>query len=106
MAVSQLADVALYYEVVGEGPPLLFIHGLGSRTHDWVYQVVLFGGYYRTITFDLRGHGQSSKPPGPYSIPQLAADAAGLLAVNLKSVVSQAVELPDSVVNRAAQVFD
>lgn len=79
MAVCQLADIALYYEVVGEGPPLLFIHGLGSSTHDWIYQVVLFGGYYRTITFDLRGHGQSSKPPGPYSIPQLAGDAAGLL---------------------------
>lgn len=79
MAVCQLADVALYYEVVGEGPPLLFIHGLGSSTHDWIYQGVLFGGYYRVITFDLRGHGQSSKPPGPYSVPQLAGDAADLL---------------------------
>lgn len=69
----------LYYEIHGTGQPLLLIHGLGSSTRDWEYQVPEFSKSYQVITFDLRGHGRSDKPPGPYGIPMFAADAAGLL---------------------------
>jgi pimeloyl-ACP methyl ester carboxylesterase len=69
----------LYYEEQGEGPTLVFIHGLGSSTRDWEYQVPEFARHYRVITFDLRGHGQSDKPAGPYTMPMLASDLAGLL---------------------------
>lgn len=74
-----VGDIGLYYEATGEGQPLLFIHGLGSSTREWEPQVAEFAKQFRVITFDLRGHGQSDKPPGPYSIPLFAADAAGLL---------------------------
>jgi len=44
-----------------------------------MFQVPDFAARYRTITFDNRGVGRSSKPPGPYTIHQMADDAAGLL---------------------------
>jgi 3-oxoadipate enol-lactonase len=79
MSTVQSNGINLYYEVHGEGQPLLFIHGLGSSTRDWEFQVPEFSRSYQVITFDLRGHGQSDKPAGPYSVPMFAADLAGLL---------------------------
>jgi pimeloyl-ACP methyl ester carboxylesterase len=75
----RVADIDIYYEIEGEGEPLLFIHGLGSSTRDWQRQTAAFRLDYRVITFDLRGHGNSDKPPGPYSIPLFAADTVALM---------------------------
>lgn len=72
-------DVRLYYEEHGSGPPLLFLHGLGSSHRDWWRQVGTFSDRYRVLTADLRGHGRSEKPSGPYSIPLFADDTAALL---------------------------
>ena len=58
---------------------MVFIHGLGSSARDWEFQAAEFSKAYRVITFDLRGHGQSDKPAGPYSMALFAADTAGLL---------------------------
>jgi 3-oxoadipate enol-lactonase len=69
----------LHYEAHGEGQPIVFIHGLGSSTRDWEFQVPEFSKSYMVITFDLRGHGQSDKPAGPYRIPMFASDLVGLL---------------------------
>ncbi len=70
----------LYYEMSGTGEPLVFIHGLGSSTRDWEPQVAEFSKSYQVITLDLRGHGRSDKPAGPYQMAMFAADTAGLLA--------------------------
>ena len=72
-------DIDLYYEISGQGQPLLFIHGLGSSTRDWERQATFFSRHYQVITFDLRGHGKSDKPPGPYSVELFTADTAGLI---------------------------
>lgn len=74
-----IGDVDLYYEVAGRGAPLLFIHGLGSSSRDWRRQIAHFAEHYRVLTYDARGHGRSSKPPGPYSVELFAADAAELI---------------------------
>ncbi len=74
-----LNDVSLYYESTGHGQPLVFIHGLGSSTRDWEAQVPKFAKACQVITFDQRGHGQSDKPAGPYTISMFAADTANLL---------------------------
>jgi 3-oxoadipate enol-lactonase len=58
---------------------LLLIHGLGSSARNWELQVNYFAEKYRVITYDVRGHGRSSKPPGPYSMRTFAEDAAALL---------------------------
>jgi pimeloyl-ACP methyl ester carboxylesterase len=79
MPILRIRDIHLYYETTGQGEPLLFIHGLGSSTRDWERQVAFFCRRYQVITFDVRGHGKSDKPPGPYSVRLFAADAGALI---------------------------
>jgi len=69
----------IYYEIIGQGDPLLFIHGLGSSSRDWQDQIDSFSKTHQVIVFDVRGHGQSDKPDGPYSIPLFAKDTALLI---------------------------
>ena len=78
MPTIQINGIAEHYEIFGQGQPILFIHGLGSSSRDWEYQIDYFSKMYRVITIDVRGHGQSDKPPGPYSVPLFAADTAKL----------------------------
>ncbi len=61
------------------GEPVLFIHGLGADADSWKWQIPWFAHRNRVITFDLRGHGRSSKPPGTYGIDQFAGDTAALI---------------------------
>jgi 3-oxoadipate enol-lactonase len=79
MSHCQCGELTLYYEVHGEGPALLLIAGLGGGTWSWHGQVPYFRGTYRTITFDNRGAGRSSMPPGPYQMRQFAEDARCLI---------------------------
>ena len=79
MPVLNLPNLNLYYEVSGDGPPLLLIHGLGSSSRDWEKQVEPFAKDFQVITLDLRGHGQSGKPPGPYNIKMFADDTVALI---------------------------
>src|SRR5947208_16902105 len=68
IGVSMFADVngiRLYYESQGDGPPVVLVHGLGLSGDIWRYQAPALAQRYRVITLDTRGHGQSSKPPGP-----------------------------------------
>jgi len=79
MPILNLDDIKLYYEIQGAGDPLLLIHGLGSSSRDWELQMGFFSQQYRVIVFDVRGHGKSDKPPGPYSISLFTTDTAKLL---------------------------
>ena len=80
MATFKRAELEIFYEMCGQGPPLLLIHGLGSSSRDWEKQVPALEDSYRVITVDLRGHGCSGKPPGPYSIELFAEDVAALIS--------------------------
>jgi 3-oxoadipate enol-lactonase len=79
MPTLPIGDIHLFCEISGQGPPILFIHGLGSSARDWELQVASFSDQYQVVTFDVRGHGQSDKPPGPYGIPLFATDTAELI---------------------------
>lgn len=79
MAIVNSNGIDLYYETAGQGAAVLLLHGLGSRSEDWQLQIPVFARQYRVITADMRGHGRSAKPPGPYSVPMMAADVLGLL---------------------------
>ncbi len=76
---ASIHGIKLHYESAGEGDPVLFIHGLGSSVLDWEYQIPAFAPSYRAIAMDVRGHGRSEKPAGPYSVQQFASDAVELL---------------------------
>jgi 3-oxoadipate enol-lactonase len=75
----QVDDIGLYCEVAGQGEPVLFLHGLGSSSAAWEFQRQAFASEYQLIMPDIRGHGRSDKPPGPYSMILLAADIVSLL---------------------------
>jgi 3-oxoadipate enol-lactonase len=79
MVTHSTNPVDLAYGEAGQGPPLVLLHGLGSSRNDWLLQLLAFVPRYRTVAVDLRGHGSSPKPPGPYGIPLLATDVARLL---------------------------
>ena len=68
----------LYYEVHGEGEPLLCVMGLSADTLAWMLQVPAFSAKHKTIVFDNRDVGQSSLAEGPYSIADMGRDALAL----------------------------
>jgi 3-oxoadipate enol-lactonase len=69
----------IYWDEEGDGAPLLLIMGLGWTSHAWHRTRPVLTEKYRTIALDNRGVGRSEAPPGPYSIAQMAADAAAVL---------------------------
>ncbi len=79
MPKEKVKDIEMFYEITGKGEHLLLIHGLGSSTRDWEEQVPIFAQKYQVITIDLRGHGKTDKPKGPYSMRIFAEDIAELL---------------------------
>ncbi|MDH5508319.1 MAG: alpha/beta hydrolase, partial [Anaerolineae bacterium] len=79
MPKIDLDGLETHYQITGQGDPLIFIHGLGSSGRDWEQQVEHFSKSYRVVTYDVRGHGLTAKPKGPYSVPMFAADAAALI---------------------------
>ena len=80
---SDIADIS--YDVAGEGPPVLLIHGFASNARvnwwdtGWVKTLNESG--YQAITFDNRGHGMSTKlyDQAAYPAPEMAEDARRLL---------------------------
>jgi len=79
MPHCRVNDITMHYDLQGSGPPLLLVHGLGSSHKDWFAQKDFFKQTHTVVAPDLRGHGATEKPPGPYSIPQMARDLAALL---------------------------
>jgi 3-oxoadipate enol-lactonase len=77
---ANFADVngaQLYYQVSGEGDPLLLLHAGVADNRMWDDQVGAFSQRYMVIRFDMRGFGQSAVPPGPISSHE---DVVGLLS--------------------------
>ncbi|GAA4252620.1 alpha/beta fold hydrolase [Dactylosporangium darangshiense] len=70
-------DLAVH-DVPGSGPAVVLLHGLAS-THRWWDLVADRLPGRRVVRIDHRGHGQSSTPPGGYTIQTLAADTAAVL---------------------------
>lgn len=79
MPTIKVNDINMYYEIRGEGEPLLLIAGLG--TDQSIYEPIIrrLSQKYRVISFDNRGVGRTDKPDIPYTIEMMANDTAGLL---------------------------
>jgi len=73
------SGVALQTIDRGTGPTVILIHGLGGQGADWTPQIDHLASRFRVLAPDLRGHGQSPKPAGPYAMRDLAADVAALI---------------------------
>ncbi len=78
MPYGKVGDIKLYYEVHGDGPPVVLIPGLGADTRLFFNVVPLLATSHQVVVVDPRGGGQSDKPTGDYCIEQMAEDVAGL----------------------------
>jgi len=81
MAKLDRDGVNLYFEVHGDGPPLLLTHGFSATSQMWRGQIEPFSKHYKLIIWDMRGHGQSDYPEdlAAYSEAHTVADMAALL---------------------------
>jgi 3-oxoadipate enol-lactonase len=75
-------DYSIHYTLEGpaEAPLLLLSNSLGADLSMWDAQAAEFSKRYRVLRYDNRGHGQSTAPKAPYSLEEVANDAALLLA--------------------------
>lgn len=90
MARLNRDGVEIYYEVHGEGPPLLLTHGFSATAQMWKGQIDSLAPHFQLITWDMRGHGQSDYPadPAAYSEEATVADMAAILdAVGAKDAI-------------------
>jgi 3-oxoadipate enol-lactonase len=80
--------VRLAYEELGAGDPLVFVHGLAYDRRGFGPLPRLLAEDFRVVLVDNRGVGDSDTPPGPYSVPEMAAvlDAAGVERANVFGV--------------------
>ncbi|RJG06689.1 3-oxoadipate enol-lactonase [Noviherbaspirillum cavernae] len=73
--------VRLHYQIDGleEGPWLILSNSLGTQLDMWAPQMPALRKRFRVLRYDTRGHGQSSVPPGPYTIAKLGDDVIALM---------------------------
>lgn len=78
-SVRATDGIALHVEESGSGPTVVLVQGLGYAAWAWRPQVDALAGSARAVVMDNRGTGRSDKPPGPYSIDQMADDVAAVV---------------------------
>jgi pimeloyl-ACP methyl ester carboxylesterase len=65
--VAELNGANLWYEVAGDGPPVVFVHEAIGDSRLWDGQWGAFSARFRSLRFDFRGFGQSQLPGGSFS---------------------------------------
>jgi len=111
MPKAELGDIEMYYEERGSGEAVLLVPASWWPSDTWNVTVVPFlSQRFRTIIFDCRGTGRTSKPKEGYTVTQFARDAIALLqhlgvnrchavgfALGGQIVQAMAIERPDLV---------
>lgn len=77
--VASVGKLQLRYVDVGEGAPVILIHGLAGDCHGWFPLVESLRRRYRVIAFDNRGAGGSTQLDEPVTMADLAGDTFGLM---------------------------
>ncbi|MDZ7700162.1 MAG: alpha/beta fold hydrolase [Deltaproteobacteria bacterium] len=81
MMKVEVNGIHINVEISGkaDGPPVVLSHSLGSGMVMWGPQLDALEPDYRVVCYDMRGHGKSHAPEGPYTLDMLAGDVVGLL---------------------------
>lgn len=77
--VANVRGCPLAYRVVGDGPPVLFVQGVGLHGDGWTPQTDGLAGRFRCLTFDNRGMGRSVPAGEPITVAGMADDAAAVM---------------------------
>lgn len=75
----QINGIDVYYEVYGQGDPVILLHGGLANGTYWANQIPVFAAKYQLIVMDSRGHGRSSFDEQPISYALMASDVLGLM---------------------------
>jgi pimeloyl-ACP methyl ester carboxylesterase len=67
------------FNIAGQGPPVVLIHGVAGRAAQWDETMLLLAERHTVIAPDLLGHGESAKPRGDYSLGAFASGVRDLL---------------------------
>jgi len=80
MPFADLPHARIHYALSGHStnPALILSNSLGTSFSMWDAQAPSFEKNFYLLRYDMRGHGQSSVTPPPYSVPELAADVLAL----------------------------
>jgi pimeloyl-ACP methyl ester carboxylesterase len=76
---ADLDGVTLHYLTAGEGRPVVLLHGIPQSSHEWRHVIPRLTERYRVVAPDLRGLGDSSRPPRGYDKRTIANDVWRLL---------------------------
>src|SRR5271165_5206816 len=72
-------DAEIFYEVFGNGPPVVLLHPFPANHDLWKPAAQVLASRYRVILPDLRGHGDSGIGEGPATMEKHAADLARVM---------------------------
>ncbi len=78
-----VGEISMAAHVVGEGTPVILLHGFPENSHSWRHQLTaLADAGYRAVAPDLRGYGETDAPGdvADYAFPKLVGDIVGLMA--------------------------
>ena len=79
MPWSRSNGLNIYYEVAGEGPPLVLLHANPFDHTMWLYQIAHFSRRFTVVAVDLRGYGRSDKPERRFAFSDMANDIVGVV---------------------------
>lgn len=81
MPIERINDLDIHVQTLGDGPPLLMLHGFTGSIEAWQGIPAVLGRRFQTSAVDIIGHGESSAPETPerYSIPHAVTDLLALL---------------------------
>ena len=79
MPIVELPDARIAYDLAGSGPPIVFLHGVGSNRQTWRAQIEAFSATHTAVAIDARGYGDSWTRPDTVSMARFAADTAAVI---------------------------
>ena len=88
--IAEFEKVKIHYQYMGEGAPIIFLHGFPECSYEWRKQLEYFSKTHLAIAPDLRGYNLSSKPEDvdQYTVIALAQDVKDLCDhLDLKKIV-------------------
>jgi 3-oxoadipate enol-lactonase len=94
MPFASNKGVRIYYEVYGDGPPMVLVHANPFDHRLFTYQIARWSPYFRIVALDIRGYGRSDKPETSFLLQDMADD---VLAVCAKEKITRAVFMGVSV---------
>ncbi len=104
--VESFDGTELFYEDVGEGHPVVLVHGWSASHEFFDPQIAAFNDSYRMIGVDLRGHGKSEKPAGDYDYDTQCRDLQHLMGeLNVDDATLVGWSMGGGVVTRYAGSF-